>query len=620
MRNSEYVTKEQVISELALLDKSPKAIENIQSGFNQMLKNNYLNEADLINEFTSNFEITKSIIQKHVANTGKNSAWRSFLNDIQFAINQIVLFDISDLTLPEALYQLGKKRFGKLTKSGIATQIVKNIDDTFQHGALYRWLCGRSTPRVSESYAVIKKIDSYFNCNGDLYAKLKPLSEKKPEDYISEKRNIFVLPENLQLEIDEYILFRVKSILPKGKRSLINEIIGLDSRGKRSLQIVSRTTIEAVSAERITHSIKLFLRFIKYEYGEELLNNFKFTDVFDLVYIEEFVQYCINRDVITSGKQFLTWLISECKENTYISVYLGDSFENYSSWISRLNDITDEIKRFRLKSLREVNKERLQGNRNVKFILLEKDPYSLVNGISQALWDRSYLTTSMSADKYLDMTAALMFDVMCVCPLRIKNYAQLEILDDPITELQISRFSLEEAYIYYSVDEKCYGIYVGKNLLKNKKSEDVCSVNQLLPYLTEKINEMLDYRKSYLKSRDIISNSLNIVTRTTRSNGVILSSSGDNQKPDSLSVCFKKRTKSAIVSIGIKGEKGINPHGMRHLVATLFLRDHPQQYASLATLLMDDLKTVTKVYAERSDRGNSLEIANWGSKRFGEAA
>ena len=57
--------------------------------------------------------------------------------------------------------------------------------------------------------------------------------------------------------------------------------------------------------------------------------------------------------------------------------------------------------------------------------------------------------------------------------------------------------------------------------------------------------------------------------------------------------------------------KGINPHAMRHLMATLFLRYNNDNYSVLATLLMDDLATVMGVYAKRSDHANHEKISTF---------
>lgn len=50
---------------------------------------------------------------------------------------------------------------------------------------------------------------------------------------------------------------------------------------------------------------------------------------------------------------------------------------------------------------------------------------------------------------------------------------------------------------------------------------------------------------------------------------------------------------------------------MRHLMATLYLKDHPKDYTGLATLLMDELTTVTNIYAGRNDKENHEEIESW---------
>lgn len=52
-------------------------------------------------------------------------------------------------------------------------------------------------------------------------------------------------------------------------------------------------------------------------------------------------------------------------------------------------------------------------------------------------------------------------------------------------------------------------------------------------------------------------------------------------------------------------------HAMRHLVATLFLNEHPSQYAPLSVLLNDSLAVVIATYAEIDQQKNAEIIGQW---------
>jgi integrase len=56
-------------------------------------------------------------------------------------------------------------------------------------------------------------------------------------------------------------------------------------------------------------------------------------------------------------------------------------------------------------------------------------------------------------------------------------------------------------------------------------------------------------------------------------------------------------------SVRLLGIPGLTPHMMRHVVATLHLAVHPGDYAVVAALLCDSIRTVEKFYARGEGRG-----------------
>jgi integrase len=80
----------------------------------------------------------------------------------------------------------------------------------------------------------------------------------------------------------------------------------------------------------------------------------------------------------------------------------------------------------------------------------------------------------------------------------------------------------------------------------------------------------------------------------------------------SFSKRFKNNTYTATCYLFPEiNSEGINPHAMRHLSATLYLRDNPKDYIAVSTMLMDTLETVIRVYAKIDNRKNSESIHTW---------
>ncbi|MFZ6010243.1 MAG: hypothetical protein ACOYXT_07810 [Bacteroidota bacterium] len=84
-----------------------------------------------------------------------------------------------------------------------------------------------------------------------------------------------------------------------------------------------------------------------------------------------------------------------------------------------------------------------------------------------------------------------------------------------------------------------------------------------------------------------------------------------------LGIIFKKITKELIGRISPDMDHpGIHPHAMRHLAATMFLNDNPDNFVALSTLLNDSLKVVIDTYAEIDTDKQSNKISNWAATHY----
>lgn len=83
---------------------------------------------------------------------------------------------------------------------------------------------------------------------------------------------------------------------------------------------------------------------------------------------------------------------------------------------------------------------------------------------------------------------------------------------------------------------------------------------------------------------------------------------------------FKNRTTKFINHlIPDMDHQDINPHAIRHLVATLFINDNPGNFVALSASLNDSLKVVIDTYAEIAYKKQSQFISNWSSNKSGVA-
>lgn len=618
---SRLVTIDQVNRELDQLEKAPGSIRNIKSALKQMVSQGYLSESLLVQQLGSDFELTRKSIQKAIKKDGKSPQWGSFINDIRWAVNEIATFDVTHLPFSDALKLLAVKRFGKgkglYALALLMVRAVKEDDEKCATNNLVRWMQGVSYPRTEKSFELLNKVERYLGSDGSLSGRVgKPIYRKTMG--VRELLPPVSIPSAVSDELDQLCEYRVKGIPPSP--STLLEEIG-DYRAYRIYSDVDSDSWTAKTAKNMKKFFARFYRFVEDAFPEKA-TSIQLVDMLCPELLTLFVRHEISRGTLSNTSRYLQWLASEAKPNSFFSVALSPCNSvfykhkpnTYSRWLEDIELTRAEIQRHQKRL--NADYEALEGSRNVDFILASENPDELTRLISEAIWAESQMASQSSSRAIITLMTALMFDIELVCPIRASNYAALRIAGS-LTTAEAKKLTSTDQCLYYDSQKDCYVVFVGKQMLKNRKSKNITDVRQPLPHLTDKIGEYLSARSAFLESNGVGTDSLNIVTRTTERKGKITSQIGDTQKPDSMANTFKLRTGHVIrTHLGIQDEPGINPHGMRHLAATAFLRDHPENYTGLATLLMDDLNTVLRVYARRDDAGNSEKIANWAANKY----
>lgn len=255
--------------------------------------------------------------------------------------------------------------------------------------------------------------------------------------------------------------------------------------------------------------------------------------------------------------------------------------------------------------------EKLQGARNVQFILNDEDPFGVTNKILEGLYRNAKATLSDSVH-LSSCRWAVALDIELVCPLRIANLAKLSLLDSNTERKSLGKFEKEKSIgIYFNQTKSCYFLFVHKAHLKNRKSDTVNNIHVNLEHLTSKIEHLIEKRDEFFDKNPHFKSDYIIGFRTQ-------SGHGDSINSRAAASAFKRITAKVIQAYFPEAKsEGINPHGMRHLVASLYLRDHPEHFLALATLLMDSISTVMETYAHRDDNLNAKKISSWGAGRFG---
>jgi integrase len=604
-------------------DGSPKSegsIKNILAGFNQMLKAGLLDESRLAQQMEEGFALTKKSVQQHEAIHGKKS-WPSFLNDVRSAANEIINFDTSKMTFSETLTALSNKYFGGLLSKVKLSEKLEELEPSIKSVTFRNWLSGKYHPQAAESIKAINSLDIKFNANGALSCKVKQSIRDGKKEVSSPKEEVVLLPKLLKEDMDAYISFRKSGIKPNIDKSPylnIKPTSKIENRKLKQLKILHDNTVEDITANNYMAYARLFAKFIKKEYPDKF-KSLRLSALFNHDYLDDFTNYIVNRGTITTGILYFRWIKSECDKNTYASVFVSseDEFcEGIDDWLEDLDFLKIDIKNKITKI--EIDFEELDGARNVEWILDKKDPFYYVNQISEGLWREATCSVKPASETF----SAMIFDILIPCPIRKKNLASLRWVGS-LSDYEIRKLHKEKtSALYFNQAENNYVIYCHKSQLKNKKAKSINSIIQPLPHLTDKFNRLLLVRQNHIEKykweTDILFPMLLMPNKPAKS----------RIDKDGNIINFKMSGASigALLSSATKGiiniffpeenvERGINPHGMRHLSASLYLKDNPDSFTALATLLMDTLETVTRIYARRDDLGNHVRIANWASRK-----
>lgn len=609
------VSLDLVLVQLDGLDKTANSIKNIKSGLNKMIRAGLIHPSMFSIQFGENFKKLQRDVAYYVKDNSANPSWNSFLNDIRTAVDRVQNINIEGLSFKEALLVLCKRTWGNKSAYKFSQLINENVPSV-KESTVYFWLKG-AIPTRRKSISMLSNIDDFFGVRGRLLATIKAYFYEGHDKNRSTRAGKTELSSSLEKDVNNYCAWRAERIIPSINRPYLddNKFKSSDLNPTRFLRQYSKPRDNKWSADesgrvgtiKNIHSFFINLQAFwnsKNRDGEEI----SFDLFFSHELLREYVSWSIERGTIRSAQNALSWIKSETKNGSYVSIYCSlTEFKMFEEWLENLELLRKEIDEW-IVELSEKNVDR-DGKKAVNFLLLDERPHEKIKQISTEFHKRANRHVEMSGHKMAYLRDAIAFDILLVCPLRKKNLFDLQWLGS-MSRLDQSRLEDERlSGLYLCSDDNEYKIFVHKSQLKNRRSKGISNINQPINHLRGVIDNYLTQRTLWIKKYEI-------------NTSFLFFTSVGNKRGRGNRICgngslFKNSSNEIINYLwpDLKHD-GINPHAMRHLSASLYLRDNPENFTGLATLLMDDLQTVINTYAKRDDKGNSRKISDWAAKAF----
>ncbi|GAC35646.1 hypothetical protein [Paraglaciecola polaris] len=621
------ITVDDVRQQIELIEKSAGSIKNIKAGFNKMLQIGLIDGDRLQEQFSSKgFPLTLLEVKNWVAQNNTNKQWPSFLNDIKQAISGFTFSISDDSSFADTIRFFAYRKLGShLSDKKIADEIVKseflpNVEG--QHESLTRlnfansyvsWLKGRYRSSTGDFQPRFKCMDDFLGAGGRILEKgmfLVLLHRNTGQGGSNGSLSPSLdLPDFIEKEIEVFSRWKIQSSRPKDPVQFSN----LNTQKKREIRATNNSpwTIDSDGISNSKNGFKVKVK-SAYTYSSCINESLKFNlqSIFDTEFLEGFTSWSLKKGAPGATIKFLEWVISEAKPNTFTSHYsIPEDCHSYNEWIEELSYICFIAK----EKINEIksNYVAMDGKRNVNFIINANDPWSayfdLVDMIKKIISIKGYSLWSHAS--------YLAFRWMIYAPLRVRNISMLKWLG-VVSEKELIRFEEnKEIGIFKLAESGEFGVFVHKSHLKNKGSSAAESIYQEFPGMK------CDF-DNYLKIRERESLKLGVTTELWAF-GVsdrAFNGAGGRVRPTHVGNELVKITQQALsVLYPDEHNPGINPHAMRHLAATLFLNDNPENYTGLATLLMDRLDTVIAVYAKINNKQNAKKIREWANKRMTDA-
>lgn len=481
--------------------------------------------------------------------------------------------------------------------------------------SLKRWLTKGTKPTKAHQDALFKLAD-HFDVSRN-YLTIDPVAMASPATTRIAKDSVKALPKviwggHLQGQLDKLLLFKTKARTP----ALSLASFKLNRREAQTLVGGARWTTNAdgsnASGQNFERMLDRYFRWLCSNYGLEA-EQLDLSMLLVAEYLEAYVDDCLDGEfyaTLQTTLNLLSGLIDPfqgylCRYHAPLTGYpLGDGqeseyFDQLSIWQEHASYINSQVKTW-LRDVRHLMAEQQHdsddaGKRNIGWLL-----DSLDSTLDQSVADVRQLSADLSQhskrltgiNRLAPAQVSLWLLMSLEAPLRVSNWCALKFSDkdrskEPILFRDSGRWRLR----------------VPRSYLKNRRGREVEAIDQVLsnPLIGELIEQVLNYRKEHKIETDAVF----VQTRSSKHR-----SAGEAYQRTALAKSIQTWTGRAAFTRWPDRDvgRGINPHGMRHFVASYVL-DKTGDYRLAATSLMDSVAVVMNVYGKNDHSLNQKKLA-----------
>ena len=628
---------------------SDSSIKATLAVLNQLVMNGLLDDRALRRDLLEDYESTDRRVREAIEKGGKSRSWIAILPRIRRAAELVSSVDVSSVSFMDYFDILLRRRYGETTSKHagshwLAKELLERhpeIDRTEKGLAttFIGWASSNRVPATYDSLQLLKLVCEHLkDAEYKLLRKTFYFQSVTPRKQSTSNREKFAfeLTDAQLLEIDIYSKWRKHHVAPMNHKTHIIKSAFDDLEADLDFDFIAEEKWSSQpdgtcgSEETFLNTYRTAVYIWSTSYQQEA-STFSMSALFDSKFIKAVYQEASSTGKYRSRTKVIVLAYEAAASGSFIS-------EHYPPERTKTQDeltaYLGKYREFMRKYLDQIDKvyriEKSDGKRNVDFILRSENPAAMDEAIAAELknalddapdprtHNRPRHKNGKPNKKGWDMYNSLgriytLYMMLGVLPMRIGNYCKLKLLKGTQTPDAIIQIKQQEKEPYLYQDHKgMFHVFVPRAYLKNRKGSKTEDIDMPLTGLARVINRYIKIRSDFLQAfgyEDL---------------GYFFVASGNAIPAEkSVSELFSKYTRKAIClafpELESEDLMGINPHGKRHMTATLFLNENPKEYAALSTLLMDSLLTVLKVYADVGHTNNAKSISQWSANRNSKA-
>lgn len=566
---------------------------------------------------------------------------------------------VENLTFADALRQAVHAHYGELTKGGgkyprgitlahvardifahLLEQGIEREKGGYQTKIWERnfsnWYHGKHEPARIKNAQHIKAIEVFFGLPAE--SLLSKLAEDevdyskrfKTPRYKRSRRFIKgPLPYRIAAHLDQFARFKLAGEQP---RILQYPLDRVDPEQRRFFYITNPSNRNGgawtedgagrcKSKEAMEATWRSFISYLHFdhEWADEppSIEDCDLSIFSDDEVLEGFVELIVEKGI---GYQTASRFLHFVESNAHVGGYYRHCVQppegmSVEDWFRHLDNLLLFIPRLQQRlrqASRSISNPALRhyedAKRNIRF-LLQMDTDSTHEYLDRLVAEafRVARSNKRRSSRRRAMTFAwvgMLLKLMLVVPLRAANWAAMRYFEEQ------DRDDLKTPSITYIRTADRYRIWVPKSFLKNRDGKTTKSIEVMLPSSHNPfIQRYLQYRLKYLQhiySGDPADIPFFGISRWKADDPP------EQMTPGNVCGRFSHVTFALIKRLEPNRDQiGINIHAMRHLAATLFLRENPREYPVVATMLNDSLQVVISTYAELDAYHNNERIIDW---------